>query len=147
MLSVLKKAHVQASDELDKVLEGMKKKLPVGELEELEQSDLGGLAGSCCGLCGLSPITEVLYRCTECVAFDLCQDCEASGKHPSSHPLLKMRGPMLGNITSSSPVVSEDDTEPDSPSEPDRSPAGKSQVTECSLVVSKGFTSHFFLRG
>lgn len=115
MLSVLKKAHVQASDELDKVLENMKKKIPV---EEMEQDDLGGfgpcgvLSGSCCGLCGLSPITGVMYRCTECVAFDLCQDCEASGKHPASHPLLKMREPLPIAATSSpSPICSDEDSD------------------------------------
>ena len=47
-------------------------------------------AGLRCDSCGVSPIKDVRYKCTLCFNFDLCERCERKGKHPKSHPLLKM---------------------------------------------------------
>jgi outer membrane biosynthesis protein TonB len=52
-------------------------------------------AGVTCDLCGASPITGVRFKCMICHNFDLCDKCEASGKHPTDHPLIKLREPRM----------------------------------------------------
>ena len=46
-----------------------------------------------CDVCKMNPIAGIRYKCSMCTDFDLCESCEASCKHPSSHPLIKMRVP------------------------------------------------------
>jgi len=46
-----------------------------------------------CDGCGISPIQGIRYKCSVCPNFDLCPNCESTGKHPISHPLLKMIRP------------------------------------------------------
>jgi len=49
-----------------------------------------------CDGCGISPIQGIRYKCSVCPNFDLCSNCESTGKHPISHPLLKMIRPTCG---------------------------------------------------
>ena len=44
-----------------------------------------------CDGCNASPIIGDRYKCSVCPDFDLCSTCEAAGKHPSSHTLLKIK--------------------------------------------------------
>jgi len=44
-----------------------------------------------CDDCGAMPIVGIRYKCTVCRDFDLCSTCEAKGKHPAEHNLIKMR--------------------------------------------------------
>jgi hypothetical protein len=50
-----------------------------------------------CDMCNAGPIKGVRYRCTICYDFDLCAKCEKKGKHPLSHPLLKLNSCGLAN--------------------------------------------------
>jgi hypothetical protein len=45
-----------------------------------------------CSECGSKNITGVLYKCACCENYNLCEGCEANGKH-SEHPMLKIRDP------------------------------------------------------
>ena len=47
-------------------------------------------AGVGCDSCKVMPIKEVRFKCTICFNYDLCEKCERRGKHPRSHPLIKM---------------------------------------------------------
>lgn len=49
-----------------------------------------------CDGCGVKPIVGVRYKCQTCPNFDLCEKCEASGSHPSTHALLKIRVSQFG---------------------------------------------------
>ena len=42
-----------------------------------------------CKGCAMNPITGVRYKCSTCVNFDLCQNCEEKIDH--EHPLLKIK--------------------------------------------------------
>ena len=44
-----------------------------------------------CDGCNSSPIIGDRYKCSVCADYDLCSACEAAGKHPSSHTLLKIK--------------------------------------------------------
>ena len=44
-----------------------------------------------CDGCNASPIVGDRFKCTVCSDYDLCSACEASGKHPASHTLLKIK--------------------------------------------------------
>jgi len=45
-----------------------------------------------CDGCGVFPIKGIRYKCSVRPDYDLCEKCEASGKH-SEHPMLKIRKP------------------------------------------------------
>jgi hypothetical protein len=52
--------------------------------------------GIICDGCNVGPIVGIRYKCSVCSGadtFDLCEKCEASGKHDNSHPLIKVRVP------------------------------------------------------
>ena len=49
--------------------------------------------GVVCDICNTTPIVGIRYKCLQCHDFDLCAKCEASGEHPASHQLLKMKQP------------------------------------------------------
>ena len=44
-----------------------------------------------CDGCNTSPIVGDRFKCAVCPDFDLCSACEAAGKHPASHTLLKIK--------------------------------------------------------
>lgn len=50
--------------------------------------------GVSCNTCGMSPIKGIRYHCSECADVDLCQKCEASGRHNKMHILLKIKVPV-----------------------------------------------------
>jgi hypothetical protein len=54
--------------------------------------------GIVCDHCDKQNIEGVRYKCTVCLDYDLCQQCEgkAEVKHSSQHPLLKMRVADIG---------------------------------------------------
>jgi len=43
-----------------------------------------------CDGCEKCPISGIRYKCSVCPDYDLCSDCEATGKHDASHPMLKI---------------------------------------------------------
>lgn len=43
-----------------------------------------------CDGCGVTPVKGIRYHCMVCDNFDLCEKCEAAGRHPPAHPLLKV---------------------------------------------------------
>lgn len=43
-----------------------------------------------CDECDMTPVTGVRFMCSVCDNYDLCQNCEAAGKH-KDHPMLKIR--------------------------------------------------------
>lgn len=49
-----------------------------------------------CNMCGVGPIKGTRYRCSECVDYDLCQDCaaNANGSHDEAHLLMKINCPI-----------------------------------------------------
>jgi peptidoglycan hydrolase-like protein with peptidoglycan-binding domain len=51
--------------------------------------------GIICDGCGATPLTGPRFKCSVCPDFDLCETCEAAGKHPADHPSIKMRVPQL----------------------------------------------------
>jgi len=44
--------------------------------------------GVTCDQCGQTPIVGLRYKCQTCLDYDMCESCEKSNKHPSSHSLL-----------------------------------------------------------
>jgi len=44
-----------------------------------------------CDGCGILHIPNVRFKCVVCPDFDLCGQCERSGMHDPSHPMLKMK--------------------------------------------------------
>ena len=42
-----------------------------------------------CDGCFAMPIVGKRYKCLQCVDFDLCESCEAEGKHASDHPMVR----------------------------------------------------------
>ena len=49
--------------------------------------------GVSCNSCNATPIHGIRYRCTNCVDFDLCEQCEAIGFHQKNHLFVKIRIP------------------------------------------------------
>jgi len=49
-----------------------------------------------CDGCGVVPIRGIRYKCAVCPDYDLCEQCEASGKHEPAHPLVKITRPRCG---------------------------------------------------
>ncbi|KAF2141047.1 uncharacterized protein K452DRAFT_288427 [Aplosporella prunicola CBS 121167] len=49
--------------------------------------------GITCDGCRTTPIRGVRYRCTNCVDYDLCSDCEATNIHPKTHMFQKVKIP------------------------------------------------------
>lgn len=47
----------------------------------------------CCN-CFIKPIVGIRYKCTQCVGFSLCEDCEEKIDH--EHSLLKLKVPEIG---------------------------------------------------
>jgi hypothetical protein len=54
-----------------------------------------------CDICNSGPIKGIRYRCAICYDYDLCSKCEKKGKHPASHPLLKLAACGLANDVAS----------------------------------------------
>ena len=52
------------------------------------------LGGITCNKCGVSPIRGTRYKCANCVDFDLCEMCEGSNSHLTTHVFLKIRIPI-----------------------------------------------------
>ncbi|KAI9278698.1 hypothetical protein BDA99DRAFT_531443 [Phascolomyces articulosus] len=50
--------------------------------------------GITCNKCGVSPIRGTRYKCANCVDFDLCEMCEGSNSHLTTHVFLKIRIPI-----------------------------------------------------
>ncbi|KAF2084474.1 hypothetical protein K490DRAFT_21189, partial [Saccharata proteae CBS 121410] len=62
--------------------------------------------GITCDGCSVTPIRGIRWRCTNCVDFDLCSDCEATNIHPKTHIFQKVKIPAryLGYTRSPMPV-------------------------------------------
>ena len=62
--------------------------------------------GVTCNSCNAMPIKGIRYRCSNCVDFDLCEQCEALQAHPKTHLFYKIRipAPFLGNSRQPQPV-------------------------------------------
>ena len=62
--------------------------------------------GVTCNSCNAMPIKGIRYRCSNCVDFDLCEQCEALQTHPNTHLFYKVRIPaaFLGNSRQPQPV-------------------------------------------
>lgn len=62
--------------------------------------------GVTCNSCNAMPIKGIRYRCSNCVDFDLCEQCEALQVHPRTHLFYKVRipAPFLGNSRQPQPV-------------------------------------------
>lgn len=43
-----------------------------------------------CDGCEKAPISGIRYKCGVCPNYDLCSNCEATGKHDASHPMIKI---------------------------------------------------------
>ncbi|KAI9152648.1 hypothetical protein H9P43_009444 [Blastocladiella emersonii ATCC 22665] len=50
--------------------------------------------GITCNHCGMSPIRGTRFKCSNCVDFDVCENCEAQDVHQKSHVFLKIRIPI-----------------------------------------------------
>lgn len=50
--------------------------------------------GITCDSCQVSPIRGIRYKCANCQDYDLCELCEASGKHDATHVFVKIRIPI-----------------------------------------------------
>ena len=61
-----------------------------------------------CNQCNACPIRGIRYRCANCVDFDLCEQCESTQQHTSTHIFYKVRIPapfaFLGNPRQSQPI-------------------------------------------
>ncbi|KAG2224977.1 hypothetical protein INT45_000098 [Circinella minor] len=55
------------------------------------QARKGGIT---CNKCSVSPIRGTRYKCANCVDFDLCEMCEGSNSHLTTHVFLKIRIPI-----------------------------------------------------
>ena len=62
--------------------------------------------GVTCNSCNAMPIKGIRYRCSNCVDFDLCEQCEALQTHPKTHLFYKVRipAPFLGTARQPQPV-------------------------------------------
>ncbi|KAI9499172.1 hypothetical protein BDB00DRAFT_795709 [Zychaea mexicana] len=59
-----------------------------------EEKDTFTVCGITCNKCGVSPIRGTRYKCANCVDFDLCEMCEGSNSHLTTHVFLKIRIPI-----------------------------------------------------
>ncbi|ORZ33782.1 hypothetical protein BCR44DRAFT_1415683 [Catenaria anguillulae PL171] len=50
--------------------------------------------GITCNHCGSSPIRGTRFKCSNCVDFDVCENCEAQEVHNKTHVFLKIRIPI-----------------------------------------------------
>ena len=66
------------------------KKTKTNEASKVDHIEQYIHEGVKCDMCNLKPIVGTRYNCTVCYNFDLCTTCEFKGKHPKSHPLVKM---------------------------------------------------------
>ena len=62
--------------------------------------------GVTCNSCNAMPIKGIRYRCSNCVDYDLCEQCEALQIHPKTHLFYKVRipAPFLGNSRQCQPI-------------------------------------------
>ena len=62
--------------------------------------------GVTCNSCNAMPIKGIRYRCSNCVDYDLCEQCEALQIHPKTHLFYKVRIPalFLGNSRQCQPI-------------------------------------------
>ena len=62
--------------------------------------------GVTCNSCNAMPIKGIRYHCSNCVDFDLCEQCEALQIHPRTHLFYKVRipAPFLNNTRQPQPV-------------------------------------------
>ena len=62
--------------------------------------------GVSCNSCNTQPIRGIRYRCSNCMDFDLCEQCEALQIHPKTHVFYKVRipAPFTGNPRNIQPV-------------------------------------------
>ena len=62
--------------------------------------------GVTCNSCSAMPIKGIRYRCSNCLDFDLCEDCEALQIHPKTHLFYKVRipAPVPGTLRQPQPV-------------------------------------------
>ena len=60
-----------------------------------------------CNGCGASPIKGIRYRCSNCLDFDFCEQCESIGEHPKTHLFYKIRIPasFIGHGRQPEPVT------------------------------------------
>ena len=49
--------------------------------------------GITCDGCSTTPIRGIRWRCTNCIDYDLCSDCEATNIHPKTHMFQKVKVP------------------------------------------------------
>ncbi|KAI9139844.1 hypothetical protein BKA69DRAFT_1083762 [Paraphysoderma sedebokerense] len=50
--------------------------------------------GITCNNCGMSPVRGLRFKCSNCVDFDLCENCESQECHTKTHVFLKIRIPI-----------------------------------------------------
>ena len=62
--------------------------------------------GVTCNSCNAMPIKGIRYRCSNCIDYDLCEQCEALQIHPKTHLFYKVRipAPFLGNSRQCQPI-------------------------------------------
>ena len=62
--------------------------------------------GVTCNSCNAMPIRGIRYHCSNCVDFDLCEQCEALQIHPRTHLFYKVRipAPFLNSTRQPQPV-------------------------------------------
>ncbi|KAH7048375.1 hypothetical protein B0J12DRAFT_544262, partial [Macrophomina phaseolina] len=62
--------------------------------------------GITCDGCSTTPIRGIRWRCTNCIDYDLCSDCEATNIHPKTHMFQKVKVPAryLGYTRNPMPV-------------------------------------------
>lgn len=74
--------------------------------EEQARKDSYVHRGVTCNSCNSMPIKGIRYRCSNCVDFDLCEQCEALQTHPKTHLFYKVRipAPYLGHSRQPQPV-------------------------------------------
>ncbi|KAK7525371.1 uncharacterized protein IWZ02DRAFT_448910 [Phyllosticta citriasiana] len=62
--------------------------------------------GITCDGCRTNPIRGIRWRCTNCIDYDLCSDCEATDIHPKTHMFQKVKVPAryLGYTRNPMPV-------------------------------------------
>ena len=59
--------------------------------------------GVSCNSCNATPIKGIRYRCTNCVDYDLCEQCESMQFHQKNHLFIKIRVPTPSHSSSRRP--------------------------------------------
>ncbi|MCJ1332699.1 hypothetical protein MMC10_009393 [Thelotrema lepadinum] len=59
--------------------------------------------GVSCNSCNATPIKGIRYRCTNCVDYDLCEQCESMQFHQKNHLFIKIRIPTPSHSSSRRP--------------------------------------------